>query len=180
MTTTTINPTEGSVRGLSRRGLLSRAFAAGASFVIGSTFVASKDAAWALETAVLKPETMATLIQMARDIYPHDKIPDRNYALAVKGYDIADKAEFIESGIAGMNMVAEAQGHANYLAAGWEEERVRVLREIEKTVFFQTIRAGLVTGLYNQKEVWPLFGYEGESFSQGGYLHRGFDDIAWL
>ena len=39
---------------------------------------------------------------------------------------------------------------------------------------------GLVTGLYNQKEVWPLFGYEGESFSQGGYIDRGFDDIDWL
>jgi hypothetical protein len=68
----------------------------------------------------------------------------------------------------------------SYATTPWEEERVRVLREIEKTVFFQTIRAGLVTGLYNQKEVWPLFGYEGESYSQGGYLHRGFDDIDWL
>ena len=42
------------------------------------------------------------------------------------------------------------------------------------------IRGGLVTGLYNQKEVWPLFGYEGESFSKGGYIDRGFDDINWL
>jgi hypothetical protein len=42
------------------------------------------------------------------------------------------------------------------------------------------VRGGLVTGLYNQKEVWPLFGYEGESYSQGGYIDRGFDDIDWL
>ena len=40
--------------------------------------------------------------------------------------------------------------------------------------------AGLVTDLYNQKEIWPIFGYEGESFSQGGYIYRGFDDIDWL
>jgi len=51
---------------------------------------------------------------------------------------------------------------------------------MEGSAFFQTIRGGLVTGLYNQKEVWPLFGYEGESYSQGGYIDRGFDDIAWL
>jgi len=25
-----------------------------------------------------------------------------------------------------------------------------------------------------------MFGYEGESASKGGYIHRGFDDIAWL
>ena len=173
-------PSDSAVRGLSRRALLSRAFAAGASFVIGSGFVASKDAAWAVETVSVKPETMATLIQMARDIYPHDKIADRIYAIAVKGYDTAEQAEFVEAGIAELNATAQAQGHDSYLAAGWEDERVRVLRALEDTVFFQTIRAGLVTGLYNQKEIWPLFGYEGESFSKGGYLERGFNDIDWL
>ena len=60
------------------------------------------------------------------------------------------------------------------------EPRVELLRAIEESVFFQNIRGGLVTGLYNQKAVWPLFGYEGESFSHGGYIERGFDDINWL
>ena len=41
-------------------------------------------------------------------------------------------------------------------------------------------RSGLVVGLYNQKEIWPIFGYEGESYSKGGYISRGFDDIDWL
>ncbi|MEL6523884.1 MAG: Twin-arginine translocation pathway signal, partial [Pseudomonadota bacterium] len=53
-------------------------------------------------------------------------------------------------------------------------------RGLEESSFFQQIRGGLVTGLYNQKSVWPIFGYEGESFSQGGYLDRGFNDINWL
>ena len=55
-----------------------------------------------------------------------------------------------------------------------------LLHQIESGGFFQAVRAGLVVGLYNQKEVWPIFGYEGESFSKGGYMDRGFDDIAWL
>ena len=42
------------------------------------------------------------------------------------------------------------------------------------------MRSDLVVSLYNQKEVWPVFGYEGESYSHGGYIHRGFDDITWL
>jgi hypothetical protein len=28
--------------------------------------------------------------------------------------------------------------------------------------------------------VWPIFGYEGESYSKGGYIKRGFDDIDWI
>ena len=52
---------------------------------------------------------------------------------------------------------------------------------MEDSAFFQTIRGGLVTGLYNQKAVWPLFGYEGESsYSHGGYIDRGFNDINWI
>ncbi len=166
--------------GLTRRALLARAIAAGAAFSIGAGFVASRDAAWALEVTELKPETMATLIQMARDIYPHDKVADNFYAVAVKGYDTAEFAEATEAGIAALDAGAQGAGYANYLAVPWEADRVALLRGMEQEAFFQTIRGGLVTGLYNQKEVWPIFGYQGESYSQGGYIHRGFDDINWL
>jgi hypothetical protein len=167
-------------KGLTRRDLLARSIAAGATFMVGAGFVAGRDAAWATEVTALKPETMATLVQMARDIYPHDRIADEFYVIAVKGYDTAEAAAEIEAGIAELNAAAAAKGHASYLAMGWERDRVDVLRGMESGAFFQKIRGGLVTGLYNQKAVWPLFGYEGESFSQGGYLERGFDDINWL
>lgn len=166
--------------GLTRRQLLSRSVAAGASFVVGAGFVASGNAAWAMETTAIKPESMATLIQMARDIYPHDQVGDEFYATAVKGYDSAENAEQVEAGITALNTAATAAGHADYLSIGWEDDRVAVLKSIEDTPFFQTIRSGLVTGLYNQKALWPIFGYEGESFSLGGYIERGFDDINWL
>lgn len=168
------------VRGLSRRDLLSRGIAAGAALVIGAGFVAADNAAWAVETTTLKPGSMAVLIRMARDIYPHDRVSDRNYAIAVKGYDNPEQAQMIEEGVAALNIVAQGQGFDSYLAAGWEKDRVEMLRMIEHTPFFRTIRAGLVTGLYNQKEIWPIFGYEGESFSHGGYIDRGFNDIDWL
>ena len=169
-----------SPKGLTRRQLLSRATAAGASFVVGAGFVAAPNAAWAMETVALKPETFATLVQMARDIYPHDHVADEYYVIAVKGYDTAEAAEAIEAGVAALNAAAQGRGHADYLSAGWERDRVDLLRAMEDSPFFQQIRGGLVTGLYNQKAVWPLFGYEGESFSQGGYLDRGFNDINWL
>jgi hypothetical protein len=167
-------------RGLTRRQLLSRGVAVGAGFVVGAGFIAAPDAAWALETVALKPETMATLVQMARDIYPHDHVGTEYYVIAVKGYDTAETAPGIEAGIAALDAAAQGRGAASYLAMGWESDRVAILRGMEDSAFFQQIRGGLVTGLYNQKAVWPLFGYEGESFSQGGYIERGFDDIAWL
>ncbi|NSX55790.1 Twin-arginine translocation pathway signal [Parasulfitobacter algicola] len=165
---------------LTRRQLLSGSASIGTAFVIGIGYVAGSSAAWAMEVTHLKPQTMATLIQMARDIYPHDHVADEFYAAAVKGYDTEEQADMIETGIAGLDAAAQGKGFANYAETGWERHRVDILRNMENSPFFQTIRSGLVTGLYNQKAVWPLFGYEGESYSQGGYIDRGFDDINWI
>ena len=167
--------------GLSRRELLKRG-SIGALLVISGSAVISPEQAWGLETSALKPETMATLIQVARDIYPHDQVPDKFYAIAIKSHDElagTDPAhkELIERGIADLDQKAGAGG---YTGLGWEDQRVAVLRQIESTPFFQAVRGGLVVGLYNQKELWPIFGYEGESYSKGGYIARGFDDIEWL
>jgi hypothetical protein len=169
-----------SPKGLTRRQLLSRATAAGAFFVVGAGFLAAPNGAWAMQTTALKPETMATLVQMARDIYPHDQVADEYYVLAVKGYDTPEAAEAVEAGVAALNAAAQGKGHASYLDAGWERDRVDILRGMEDSAFFQQVRGGLVTGLYNQKAVWPIFGYEGASFEYGGYIDRGFNDINWL
>ena len=168
------------LKGMTRRALLSRTMATWALAISGAGFIAAPDAAWAMEVTVITPEQMATLLQMARDIYPHDRVADQFYAVAVKGYDANDKKAMVATGIAELDAAAVAQGHASYLAIGWEADRVKVLQAVEGTAFFQAVRGGLVTGLYNQKEVWPIFGYQGESFSQGGYIERGFNDIDWL
>lgn len=173
--------TKHELRGLTRRQLLSRSLAAAGSLAVaGAGFIAAPNAGWALEVTVITPAQMATLLQMARDIYPHDQVPDQNYAVAVKGYDSEDAKALVEAGIAELDAAAKALGHADYLSIGWEEDRVKVLQSIETSAFFQTVRSGLVTGLYNQKDIWPIFGYQGESFSQGGYIERGFNDIDWL
>ncbi len=165
---------------LTRRELLKRASIVGASFAMGSGFLAATNAAWAYETTSVDSSTFATLLQMARDIYPHDKVGDEHYLAAIKGYDTAEAAAGVEEGISMLNDAARKMGHSSYLDAGWERDRVDILRSIEDTPFFQQVRGGLVTGLYNQKNVWPIFGYEGESFSKGGYINHGFNDINWL
>jgi len=170
---------------MSRRDLLKTGAGVGAVLIAGAGFVASSTESWALEVKALKPETMATLIQLARDIYPHDRVADSHYAIAVKSHD--DKAaedeahkKLIEDGIAMLDEMARGKGATGYADMGWEADRTALLHQVSDGAFFQAVRGGLVVGLYNQKEIWPLFGYEGASFDQGGYINRGFDDITWL
>jgi hypothetical protein len=128
---------------------------------------------------------MRSLIKLARDIYPHDRLADRFYAIAMKSYDVKSGTDpqtkiMLEQGVARLDELARKQFGVPYADVGWEAERVALLRQVEGEPFFQSVRSGLVVSLYNQKEIWPIFGYEGESASKGGYIHRGFDDLAWL
>ncbi len=181
MTPTDATPARGA---LSRRGFLQRSasgFAAAIAITSTGALINASEA-WALDVKGLKPETMKTLILVARDIYPHDKVPDRYYAIAMKEYDQKAtanpqvKAE-IEAFVAALDGAA---GEGGYVGKSWEADRVALLKNQSADPMFETIRSGLIVSLYNQKEVWPIFGYEGESFSKGGYIHRGFDDITWL
>ncbi len=170
--------------GVNRRDFLaaSGTTAIGAAMVVGSGTLLLPSQGWGMELKALKPETMATMIQMARDIYPHDRVPDKFYAKAMRAHDdaAADDAEklaFFEDGIADLN---GKSGDGGYLGLGWEADRVALLRDMEDSDFFQAMRGSLVVGLYNQKALWPLFGYEGASAHKGGYIERGFDDIEWV
>lgn len=169
--------------GMNRRQFLEVGTASAIMVVSGAIIHTTE--AWGLEAKALEPGTLRTLVEMSRDIYPHDKIADRYYALAVKGLD--DKAAkdaaikaALEGGVRLLDEAAIKDHGTGYANVAWERQRVELLRDIEQDAFFQTVRGNLVVGLYNQQEVWPVFGYEGESASKGGYLARGFDDIAWL
>ena len=169
-----------SSKGISRRELLKRCMVVGAGLAVGTGFVAGSTAAWAMETKHLSPREMATLIRMARDVYPHNHIPDEFYARAMKGYDSKVSKASVSEGVMTLDKLAQEKGYADYLSASWEDDRVEMLKSIEDSSFFQTVRGNLITGLYTQKEVWPLFGYEGESYSKGGYINRGYNDINWV
>lgn len=133
----------------------------------------------------LAPETGKTLLVMARDIFPHDRISDRYYMQAVEPYDKAAAGDpklkaLLDEGARGLDALARQRFGKPYAEVASEAERVGLLHAIETGAFFQKVKGDLVTGLYNNKAVWPLLGYEGSSWQKGGYLHRGFDDIDWL
>lgn len=138
--------------------------------------------AWALSTKTLDEHTAKTLVLMCRHLYPHTTIQDEQYGKTVEGFDTKAKtdsafARLLKEGVAALD--AAAQG--KWLAVS-DEAKLQALKSIETTPFFQTVRGTLVgaAGPYNLPDVWKKFGYEGSSWQFGGYLARGFDDIAWL
>lgn len=141
--------------------------------------------AWASDAKALSPATLKTMLKVARDIYPHDSLVDSYYITAVTPWD--DKAakdpavkSMLEDGVRRLDQDAKDRHKVPYAQVQWEEDRVALLRGIEQTDFFKRMRGDLVVSLYNQKEVWPKFGYEGSSAEHGGYINRGFADINWL
>lgn len=140
------------------------------------------NATWAQDAKNLPPQTMVTLARVARDIYPHDHLADSYYIIAVSSYDSAapDVRTMLAAGCAGLDADAMQRYKVAYIAVPEEQDRVAMLKAIETTAFFNKLRSDLLVSLYNQKAVWPKFGYEGSSADKGGYIHRGFDDINWL
>jgi hypothetical protein len=141
--------------------------------------------AWADDASALTPATLKTLLKVARDIYPHDVLGDSYYITAIKPWDgkaAKDPAikALISGGITGLDQNARDRHKVPYAEVPWEADRVVLLKEIEQSDFFQKVRGDLIVSLYNQKEVWPRFGYEGSSAEHGGYIDRGFADIDWL
>ncbi len=132
--------------------------------------------AWAVDLTALTSSEGTALMAAARTIAPHDKLEDAAYALVVQAIDgAAAKDETLrrqlKEGIAGLG--------AGFATAP-EAARVAALKRVESTPFFQTVRAQTLQVLYATPMAAKLFGYEGEAFSKGGYLTRGFNDLRWL
>lgn len=172
---------------LSRRGFLkgSGMAALGVSALSTATLMTPAREALAASFKVLGPTTGKTLLVLARDIFPHDRISDRYYLQALEPLEAQaakdDKLKtLLTDGVAALDRLAKERLKKPYADLTKESERVGLLYVIEHGAFFQKVKGHLVTGFYDNKAVWPLFGYEGSSWEKGGYINRGFDDIDWL
>jgi hypothetical protein len=132
--------------------------------------------AWAIDLKSLSSTEGATLMAVARTIAPHDKLDDAAYALVIQSID-ADAAK--DAQLLGTLREGIRQLGAGFSSAG-EPARVQSLKAVETTPFFQTLRVKTLGTLYATPIAYAYFGYEGEAFSKGGYLLRGFNDLHWL
>lgn len=131
---------------------------------------------WAADLTTLSTEEGTALMAMARTIAPHDKLEDAAYAIVVRSIDTdAGKDPTFRTLVKeGIGTLGPGFAKAN------ERNRVAALQKIEKGPFFQTIRVKVLGTLYATPMAYAYFGYEGESFSKGGYLKRGFNDLRWV
>ncbi len=163
---------------LNRRELLKATTGVLAGLVIpGSPLAAiAGGRAWAIDLTALTSSDGAALMATARTLMPHDKLDDAAYAMVIRAIDAdAGKDEAL--------LKTLREGIANLgpdFAKNSESERVEMLKKSESSAFFQTMRLKTVQVLYSSPLAYAYFGYEGEAFSKGGYLLRGFNNLRWL
>ncbi|WP_104401554.1 twin-arginine translocation signal domain-containing protein [Vibrio penaeicida] len=130
---------------------------------------------WQMKVSKLNTEEANLLLALCRRIYPHPHLADFFYGACV---------ESLDGQLSGDSLASFKQGLSTLNKSGFSTMSVTaqdaVLNKLSSEPFFQTVRGNMVVSLYNNPQIWAKFGYEGPSFSKGGYLHRGFDDIDWL
>ena len=166
--------------------LARRDFLKGSGLLFGSlatgTLLAglAPSSAWALELKKLTTAEGQTLLAMGRTLYPHEKLPDAVYALLAKDLDgaaagNAGSAKMLQEGIAWLNKSAGGN-----FAKATAKKREEIVRGMEGTAFFNTVRGQCITSLYDNDMAYAVFGYPGSAWEKGGYITRGFQDRKWL
>ena len=153
---------------------------AGVSAAAAGVTVAGFAAEWASKLKTLSTHEAETLLKMARQIFPHDRLADSYYMKVVEDLDAEASskpatAKMISAGVANLDHSAKGK-FAAQPAAG----QIAALKKIQQTPFFEKVRSTEMVSLYNNEEVWKVFGYQGASYRFGGYLHHGFNDLNWL
>ncbi|MFI7481808.1 hypothetical protein ACH9EU_05255 [Kocuria sp. M1R5S2] len=134
----------------------------------------------ALNALALTDEAKRTLTRVIRVAFPHPQIPDGPYERMTE--KIVAEAEgstwfrmALTQGLLTLNSLSDRP-----FTELDDDAALKVLKRIADLEFFGFVRRTTVLHFYDDPEVWEALGYEGESFSKGGYLHRGFDDLDWL
>ena len=166
---------------LSRRTFLKSAGSVAIATVAGTSLILTLPGrSWAYELKQLSGTQADALLHMTRRLFPSTKLGEAPYAGAVQALDesAAGDAAAAQQLVAGLaDLDARAGGS---FAKASPDAQTQILRQIEATPFFKTVRGTSAFVIYNNPDAWAKIGYEGESYSKGGYLTRGFNDIDWL
>ena len=166
--------------GMRRRDVLRSAGVLATTLVAGKTVIFGPGHAWAMAPTSLDPHAAQTLMVMAYDLFPHESLGSEYYAAVVVSLDkeaAGDPAlrTLLTNGVAKLDA-----SHGMPWIELSEGQRVAVLKGIETSEFFTTMRTKTINALYGNPLVYQTFGYGGPSVEHGGYIDRGFDDIGWL
>ena len=166
--------------GMSRRMFLMTTTMAGVTtnaMLSGAAFAGS---------SALNPAQSASVLQMVQDIYPHPGLLNLSHyeAIVVSVAKTADEdeaaAKTLTDGLAQLDGKAQELFGSTYAEIEDADAREGLLRHFQGEGFFQSVRWTAYFGIYNNKDIWPLFGYQGSSVEYGGYIDRGFSDITFV
>lgn len=171
---------------VSRRGFLAGGAAAIVTVAVsGATMLVDPRGTFAIELDTLTPAQARVLLQFVRDLFPHAQIAETYYVKSI--VPLNDEAaknlstrKLLVNGIARLDRLSKAAPGKTYADVADENVRVAAIKQIEQGPFFAKVYGTTVVSFYNQRALWPIFGYQGPSSAQGGYLHRGFNDLDWL
>jgi hypothetical protein len=163
-----------------------RDFLAGSSVLAGTLWMSSSALlalapapAWALELTALDERQARVLLGVTRQIFPHPTLDDAVYAFVVRDLDAAAKAAEVKALLSDGIKALDAAAAGDWLVLK-DADRLAQVTAIAGKPFFEKIRSTAVVSLYNNELAFAHFGYEGETFTKGGYLERGFNDLTWL
>lgn len=151
----------------------------------GSTGFLHLTPASAADNNALDTNSIKLLFHIVKKMYPHEKLNDIHYhgvvvKLLEESASDENSRQIIQAGISSLNDSAAKNMVKSTWADSPHEEQMEALEKISDTEFFSKLKQTTITTLYDNHQVWEIFGYEGEAFSQGGYLFRGFNDLDWL
>lgn len=130
--------------------------------------------------SLLPPDALARLVRVIKVAFPHRAVPDGPYRRTAEHIISTAAASSFQTAQLGQGLLSLDALRSRPFADLEPEEALAVLRQIERTPFFQLVRSTTVVFMYSDREVWAVLGYEGESSDKGGYVERGFDDLGWL
>jgi hypothetical protein len=133
-----------------------------------------------LNALELSEEARQILTRIIRVAFPHPDFPDGPYErMTQKIIDASEESRWFRMALTQGLMTLDTLTEEHFLDLP-EDRALAVLKRIADLEFFGFIRRTTVLNLYDDPEVHSALGYEGESFSKGGYLYRGFNDLTWL
>jgi hypothetical protein len=136
--------------------------------------------AWAEASPDMSPESIKSLMLMARSLFPHAGLADNVYAEIVDGMLSASADDPALDSVLGQAVSAlDAASDKDFFELT-EQSQLQVMNSLSESEFFEAIVNQVRLRLYSHSKLWAVIGYPGSSVEYGGYLERGFNDIDWL
>ncbi len=160
---------------LSRRHMLAGFVLASSTSLLGLWSGTAKAA-----LAYAQPTRLQTLTALMRDAFPHDALSPAFYESIAKTYmrELEKSSQALAELDRGFALLDGS------LIAPFAELPMPVRRSLiaryDQEPFFKAVLWRGSELIYRNPDVWKVLGYGGSSIEDGGYLERGFDDIAWL